>query len=124
MGHPSVTLELSSSVTVYPLVKRFTRLLFHTATALSLLLFLATLAIWLRSHFITDQLYTRSFHDQRRNNNDITCWRQTLYQSAAGRLEIGQFLQCGDRWQPGHNKTYREVMETLDRGNPFHVATP
>jgi hypothetical protein len=105
-------------------VNRLLRILFHTATALCLLLCLAALALWIRSHFVTDQFYTHSFDDERRNNNDITTWRQTLYQSAGGRLEIGQFLQAGDRWQPGHNKTYREVMETLARGNEFYVATP
>jgi hypothetical protein len=103
---------------------RLVRLLLHAATALCLLLCLATLALWIRSHSTTDQLYLYGFHDERHDTLDLTWWRQDVLQSSGGRIEVGRFLQAGDRWQPGYGKSYREIMEPKSRANPFHAATP
>jgi len=105
-------------------MKPLSRILLNALIALSLLLWVATVVLWVRSYSAIDQFYLRSFVDERQGGREVTWLKQYLFESASGRIHVARFQVVQDRWQPGDGKTYRQVMEPQMQDNPFHVATP
>src|SRR4051812_39650411 len=102
------------------LVRRLIRILLNVATAASLVLFVATAAMWGRSILASDRLFRQSWFDEAGNSY----WIQDVVLSGSGGIGVSRIVQ-GFPNTPLHNgMTIRQDNEARRRQVPLHASGP
>jgi hypothetical protein len=86
-------------------------------TGLSLLLCVATAALWVRSYFVTDRLFRQSFKEM----GDPTYWTQDAVEAGRGGAGFARIVQTLD-WYGG--TPYGDMVLKLQGRAPFHGVAP
>jgi hypothetical protein len=74
-------------------MKRLRRIIFNGLTMLSLLLCVSTMAMWVRSYWVTDGFIRRAFDDERNS----TIWTQDVLGTGRGFASLTRIVQSGRR---------------------------
>src|SRR5678809_830960 len=94
--------------------RRLKRRLLNLLTALSLMLCIATAALWVRSYFVSDRLF-RQFVRETDARDD---WAQEALHCGRGRVGVARVVQPV-YWAPEDRHGQRAT-----RGIPFHSVGP
>jgi hypothetical protein len=73
-------------------MRRARRILFNAVTALSLILFLATMVLWVRSYFVSDEVYWHGFEDE----GNRSYWTWNSLDSGRGGIGYTWMTQSSD----------------------------
>jgi hypothetical protein len=87
-------------------VKRIRRVFVQFATALSLLLFLAAAALWIRGYFVSDKLYYSRWRIEDQRAKESAYW----FLSSRGQIGIAQRLQDSE-YASRSSSQYQSLFE-------------
>ena len=100
-------------------MKQLLRILLNIATALSLVLCLMTLGLWVRSYIVSDRLFFQGWEDEA----DRSYWCQDMLLCGRGGIGMNRIVQSGERYSrsvPG----FRAWLEARFGSLPIHSTAP
>jgi hypothetical protein len=99
-------------------MRRAPRILFAAAAAVSLLVCVATVGLWVRGFVVSDRLFFQGFEDE----GDRSYWRQDSIASGRGGIGINRIVQSGERYA-AHGPSYRASHEARYGSQPVRRTT-
>jgi hypothetical protein len=100
-------------------VRRLLRILINAITVLSLLLFMATAALWVRGYLVSDRFIFQWYEDL----GDRSYWAQDVIKCGRGGIGFNRIVQSGERF-PASGPSYRAAHEAAYGSWPIHTSMP